>query len=80
MSDVTLMEELVELKNLLDTNDEAMERELVAAERNVLQALFSRTERLSRALYAARREDAAIVVAVAVAKARIDAALGDGPA
>ncbi len=72
MSDVTLMQELVELKQVLDSNDERWERELVAIERNALQALFSRTERLKRTLSDARREDAAIVVAVAVVKARIE--------
>ena len=79
MSDVTLMEELVELKHVLDANDETWERELVAAERNALQALFSRTERLMRTLSDARREDAALVAAVAIIRARIDAAAGAMP-
>ncbi len=80
MSDVTLMRELVELKNLVDANDDAWKHEEVAAERNVLQILFSRTERLARAMSDARCEDAAIVVAVAVAvvRARLAAAVVNG--
>ena len=65
---------------MLDSNDGIGERGLLAAERNALQALFSRTERLTRTLSAAPREDAALVVAVAIVRARIDAAAGSAPA
>lgn len=77
MPDVALMQKLVALKQVLDSNDERWEREMVALQRNALQVLFSRTERLRRTMSAVRREAATIVVvATADIESRLDAAIG----
>lgn len=68
-----LMCDLNALKEVLAEKDDVWTSEVLHDERNQLQQLFSRTERLTRTLQAARRENEAIVLAVRVIKARIDA-------